>query len=329
MSSLLNRRRNVPWIHRWSRQIIGAIAVAGAANTAYLLVNKLSKTVAACPTNGCERVLESPYATVLGLPLSLFGLLAYIGMAVFAFAPFLVNPETNKPLRLNIEKLTWWFLFIGATAMTVFSGYLMYIMTSQFVSKFGVEGICYYCVASAIFAFAMFAVSLIGRDWSDLGQLLFTGAIAAMITLIATLAIYAPTNAQIAGQAQVGQQGGTPTIPVVNTSSAAEIELAKYLKQSGAKMYGAYWCSHCHDQKELFGKEAVKELPYVECAEAGGTSITDQCKQVATRVEEQTKQPFGFPTWEINGKFYSGTQALTDLAKNTGYQGPLNFKNGA
>lgn len=328
MSSLLNRRRNVPWIHRWSRQIIGAIAVLGAINTAYLVINKLSKTVAVCPTNGCERVLESPYATVFGLPLAVFGLLAYLGMAIFAFAPLAINPEANKPLRTNLDKLTWWLLFVGATAMTVFSGYLMYIMSSQFVAKFGVGGICYYCIASAVFALSMFVLTLIGREWLDVGQLFFTGAIVAVVTLIATLAIYAPINAQVANQDQIGQQAnGNAGPPVINTSSTAEIELARHLKAIGAKMYGAYWCPHCHDQKELFGKEAVKELPYVECAPDGVNSQTAVCQEIAPKAEKQTGQAFGFPNWEINGKFYSGTQSLSNLAKYSDYKGPLNFKN--
>jgi len=326
MSSLVSRRRNTPWIHRWARPIMGAVAILGAANTAYITANKLANTAAVCPTSGCERVLDSPYATVFGLPLSLFGLLAYIAMAIFALSPLLINPEKNRPLRTSLEKTTWLLLFIGATAMTVFSGYLMYIMVSQFVSKFGAGGICYYCIASALFALSLLVLTLLGRDWDDVGGLLFIGAIVAVITLVATLAIYAPvSNSTTVQQTPSGNTG----IPVVNTSSNAEIELAKHLKQIGAKMYGAYWCPHCHDQKELFGKEAAQIYPYVECAPDGVNSQTELCQQIATKAQEQTKQPFGFPTWEINGKFYSGTQNLTDLARISGYTGPQNFKNGA
>ena len=45
-----------------------------------------------------------------------------------------------------------------------------------------------------------------------------------------------------------------------------------YLKETGAKMYGAFWCSHCEDQKETFGAGA-SDLPYVEvgqCKLLGG-----------------------------------------------------------
>lgn len=326
MSSLVSRRRNTPWIHRWARPIIGAIAVLGAINTAYLTISKLTRAAAACPTSGCERVLESPYATLFGLPLSLFGLVAYIGMAVLAFSPLLVNPEKNRQLRTNLEKATWWLLFFGATAMAIFSGYLMYIMFSQFVSKFGVGGICYYCIASALFALSMLVVTLLGRDWEDIGQILFTGAIVSVITLVGTLAVYAPVNNSVLStQTASGNLGP----PIANTSGQAEIELAKHLKQIGAKMYGAYWCPHCHDQKELFGKEAAQIYPYVECASDGVNPQVSLCEQTAAKSQQQTGQAFGFPTWEINGKFYPGTQSLTNLARISGYQGPQDFKNGA
>jgi uncharacterized membrane protein len=73
----------------------------GALVTGYLTVVKLTGGAAACPTTGCEQVLSSPYATVFGVPLTLFGLLAYIGMAAFALAPMAVNPAEKKDLHSN------------------------------------------------------------------------------------------------------------------------------------------------------------------------------------------------------------------------------------
>ena len=323
--TLASRRRSLPWTHRWSRQIIGAIAILGAINTAYLTINKLTNTATTCPTGGCERVLESPYATVFGLPLALFGLLAYIGMATFALAPLAVKSEENKQLRTQLEKWTWLLLFIGATAMTIFSGYLMFIMFSQFVAKFGIGGICYFCLASAIFALSMFVLTLIGRDWEDVGQLFFSGIIVAMVTIIATLAIYSHNGSSVAGS------GGAPDLkappPIQTTSSDAEIGLARHLKSVGAKMYGAYWCPHCHDQEAEFGKEAFTSINYVECGSDGTNSQVALCEKVAPESKKQTGQDFGFPTWEINGKYYPGVQKLEDLAKISGYTGPRNFKN--
>ena len=324
---LANRRRTAPWIHRWSRPLIGGVAVLGILNTAYLTITKLTNGATACPSGGCEQVLSSAYATVFGLPLALFGLLAYIGMAVFALAPLAVPSEQQKELRSNLENWTWLLLFMGSTAMLIFSGYLMSIMFSKFVIPYGAQGICYYCVASAIFATTLFILTLLGRAWDDIGQLFFTGIIVGMVTLVGTLALYAPIGKAVAGAYNIGSASGQVFYTVKDTSGDAEIQLARHLKKIGAKMYSAYWCPHCYEQKKIFGVEALKDLPFVECAPDGKDSQTAVCQEVAAKVEKETGKPFGFPTWEINGKFYSGQEPLQDLADQSGYTGPRNFKN--
>ncbi|NDJ19812.1 vitamin K epoxide reductase family protein [Myxacorys almedinensis] len=323
----MTRRRSTPWIHRWSRPLIGAIATLGILNTGYITYNKLFSQAVACPSGGCERVLESPYATIFGLPLSLFGLLAYLAIAVFALVPLVVSPEHKKSLRTSLENSTWLLLFAGTTAMLLFSGYLMYIMFSKFVANYGVNGVCYFCIASALFATAMFTLTLIGREWNDRGQLFFVGAIVSMVTLITTLAVYAPIGRVNANAATIGDANGNAYFLVENSSGEAELGLARHLKQTGAKMYSAYWCPHCCEQKQLFGKEAMNEIPNVECADGGKDAQVETCKAIAPEIEKQTGKGFGFPTWEINGKYYGGRQTLEELAQNSGYTGPQNFQN--
>jgi glutaredoxin len=101
-------------------------------------------------------------------------------------------------------------------------------------------------------------------------------------------------------------------------SGTAENSLAQYLAKRGVKFYGAYWCPHCQHQKELFGKEAVNYLPYVECARDAQNSQAQLCKEKKVEL---------FPSWEINGKIIPGSKSLKELAKITGYQGPKNFIN--
>ncbi len=105
---------------------------------------------------------------------------------------------------------------------------------------------------------------------------------------------------------------------VTTTSGSSEIALAQHLTQNGAKVYGAYWCANCHAQKELFGKQAVAQLSYVECDPSGQNAQTDLCK---------TKKIKAYVTWEINGQMYPGTQSLQKLAKLSGYKGTLDFIN--
>ena len=116
--------------------------------------------------------------------------------------------------------------------------------------------------------------------------------------------------------AQMSNQTNVTPPPVTTASSTAAIALAKHLKRVGAKMYGAYWCPHCHEQLELFGQTAVTQLPYIECAEDGKNARPDLCK--AANIE-------GYPTWKIKGKTYEGTQTLTDLANASSYKGARNF----
>ena len=162
------RRRSVPWIYRRSRLLIAAIAGLGALTTAYLTFVKFTQSSVACPTQSCDLVLSSEYAQIFGLPLALFGFLAYAGMVVFALAPYSVKSTQNKDLRSQLENWTWLLLLSGAIAMSVFSGYLIYLLL------FKIKAVCLYCVASAIFSVSLLILTLIGRSWEDIGQIMFT-----------------------------------------------------------------------------------------------------------------------------------------------------------
>ncbi len=305
------RRRSTPWIHRWSRTVMAAIAAIGVVETAYLTIAKFTTGSVICPTSGCDKVLNSPYATVSGtVPLSLLGCLAYLSIAILAFAPKAVNPNTNKGLHSQLENKTWQALFIITAAMVIFSSYLMYLMA------FEIQELCIYCISSAVFSLSLFVLVLVGREWEDIGQLLFTGILVAMVSSIGALGLY---NSVRSPAASVSTPGIVPPA-VTTTSGPAQLALARHLRAIGAKEYGAYWCPHCHDQKMLFGKEAAALIDYVECDPRGQNSRAQMCQAAAANVK-------GFPTWEIKGQFYSGTQSLEKLAELSGYTGPRNFQN--
>jgi uncharacterized membrane protein len=308
----MGRRRSTPWLHRWSRLIIAAIAAAGALGTGYLTITKLAGGEAACPTSGCDQVLSSPYATVFGLPLTLFGFLAYATVGALAIAPLLIKPEGDKKLRADLEQWSWLGLLAISTAMAVFSGYLMYLLA------FKLKALCIYCLVSAAFSVGLFTLTLLGHVWEDIGQLFFTSFLVAIVTLVGTLGVYSTINGPVPEGATAGEVGP----PITTSSGPAEIALAEHLSSIGAKMYSAYWCPHCHDQKQLFGQTAFQKINYVECDPNGRNSQTDLCRSLG---EDKLK---GYPTWEINGQYVSGTQSLTELADLSGYKGPRNFQNG-
>ena len=45
-------------------------------------------------------------------------------------------------------------------------------------------------------------------------------------------------------------------------STPEQIALAEHLKAKGAKFYGAYWCSFCFKQRNMFGAGGSRALPY-------------------------------------------------------------------
>jgi hypothetical protein len=114
-----------------------------------------------------------------------------------------------------------------------------------------------------------------------------------------------------------GRQKVSLGAKIETASGAAEIALAEYLAEHDVKFYGAYWCSHCQQQKSLFGAVAASKLPYIECAEGGENSQRQLCKEKNIQM---------FPTWAIKGKFMPGTLDLKKIAELTGYKGPMNFK---
>ena len=319
----MRRRRSAPWIHRQSRPLIGAIAILGALDTAYLtLVETGVFKEAVCPTGGvinCQAVLSSSYAWLFGVPLSLFGFLAYTAIAVFAFAPQLVKSSDNKDFRRQVDDWSWLLMFAGSTAMVVFSGYLVYLM-SVVIGAF-----CIYCLVSAFCSIALFVLTIIGREWEDVGQLFFTGIVVGMVALIGTLGVYGmsgeQTTASGVDSGVIPQISTAPKAPygwkITTTSGEAEMELARHLTAVGAKKYGAFTCPHCHDQKELFGKEAFSEIDYIECNSAGKNPQPKLCQAAGIK---------GYPTWEINGQLYPGVQSLETLADLTDYQGKRDFK---
>lgn len=288
----------------WARPTLTALSLGGAAITGYLTVVKLTGSNAACPTEGCETVLNSSYGAVAGIPLPLFGLGAYLSVALLAFLPRLIGDEdARKPWQTK----TWMPLFWLTTAMAAFSGYLMFLLISE------LQVLCIYCIASATLSLGLWLTTLLGKRWEDWGKLSFDGILVALIVGFGAIAINATTPSLTSDMPSTDGYGGAA---IATTSTPSSIALAKHLKSTGAKMYGAYWCSHCHDQKSLFGSAALSELPYIECDAKGKNAHPDQCKAAEVN---------SYPTWIVNGQTISGTQELADLAAASGYEGPQNF----
>jgi len=86
-------------------------------------------------------------------------------------------------------------------------------------------------------------------------------------------------------------------------------DFAKCLTQKNVVMYGASWCTHCQNQKKLFGS-AFQFATYVECTE-------NEKLCLAKGVE-------AFPTWINNdGLKKTGELSFAELAEFSGCALPV------
>lgn len=214
------------------------LAILGMGLTGFLTGSAwIGQGVAGCPRGaGCEIVLTSRWATLLGVPTSFWGFLVY---------------ATLGGLALSGPSPAGWRIAWGlALSSALYSGYLTAI------SVLVLEAACPYCLASfALLLLILGALTAQGRqvvpDLSWRAWLPRTVAPA----LVLVLALHLLHGAG----PQEGAQG--PEDPRLRA-------LAEHLVVTGAKFYGASWCPHCADQKALFGASAHR-LPYVECSPEG------------------------------------------------------------
>jgi uncharacterized membrane protein len=184
---------------------------------------------------GCDIVLTSRWATLLGLPTSLWGLFGYAALAAVSFIR-----------RMDRQwSYAWTVAFFGVS-------YSIYLTSVSFTV---LDSACPYCLTSLGLMGAALALVIWQRpaamarhSWASL--VAGRAAFAALVILVLHLNYSAP-QAEPAG----------PEDPAIRA-------LAEHLTKEGALFYGASWCPHCQEQKRLFGASASR-LPYIECSLSG------------------------------------------------------------
>eukprot|EP01038_Epipyxis_sp_PR26KG_P007776 gene7776-10564_t len=299
-----------------SRILISGLSALGSIETGYLSFQKLvnPNSLIACTLSGCNDVLNSPYSAVnignLHIPLTNIGFIAYSTVAILSILPFLKH-QSNSPSDSNSISL----LFL-TTSMATFSLYLMFILTAVMQSS------CTYCYVSALLSVSLATVAWNTNLVSNKTKAFVTAATATSISAISAVFLFyftsvvtspEPVQASTAPVAQYlanleAEEALTKKSPpkITTISSPKAIQLAESLKLLNAKMYGAYWCSHCNNQKKIFGAEAFKSLEYIECDKEGENSKYKLCRE---------KNIPGYPTWEIAGKYFPGEKDLNELEK--------------
>tara|TARA_Y100001968_G_scaffold45599_1_gene35638 strand:+ start:15234 stop:16175 length:942 start_codon:yes stop_codon:yes gene_type:complete len=311
-SSRLKSRRRQDTGFKWARIAIAVLSTIGVIDTGSITLNRWGWIGSlSCPggLDGCDKVLNSPWGTIFQLnefsiPLSLLGLLSYLTILILSIIPLIPTLTENKN---DISRKTWWGLFFLSCCMAIFSLLLIGIMILQ------INAFCFFCILSAVLSISILFLTLIGGKWNDPGELIFRGTIISLVVLLSGL-IWSSSVDPSRSKISQSNQGIAPAI--ISKSTSSSIELAKHLTSIGAVSYSAYWCPHCHDQKELFGKEAVSKLLLIECAADGKNNQARLC---------QEKEIQAFPSWEINGEILSGVRSLNELADLSNYKGPKDF----
>jgi uncharacterized membrane protein len=263
------------------------VSILGIALTGYLSWTALSGgAVRGCSAGGgCDIVLTSRWATLLGLPTALWGLLAYTGLAAIAF--------------VRRADRHWSYAWTATLVGVCYSVYL------TVVSLTILESACPYCLTSLGLMITALALvvsqrppEMAHRSWA--GLVAGRGALAAVAILLLH-ANYVTPQAEPAG----------PEDPMIRA-------LAEHLAEEGARFYGASWCSHCQEQKRLFGASASR-LPYIECSPAGRNAPqAPSCTRAGVN---------SYPTWVIDGRATVGeVLSLAQLAAASRFPGAASFK---
>jgi uncharacterized membrane protein len=123
------------------------LAILGAADAIYLLVYKLSGNNQMClGSGGCHDVNFSTYSEIYGIPVSVFGIAAFLAiLCILVLEKQLKIAEKNGPL----------VIFGICLGGVVFSAYLTYL------EVYVIHAICPFCVASAVLISLLLILAII------------------------------------------------------------------------------------------------------------------------------------------------------------------------
>lgn len=116
---------------KWLFILIAVVSVLGILNAGYLAWTALIGVSPTCNfIHGCAEVAASPYSTVLGVPLALFGVLFYA--MIFGFSLWrIVVPSAPAlkyifPLSILGFLLSLYFLYLQAFVINAFCEYCLF-----------------------------------------------------------------------------------------------------------------------------------------------------------------------------------------------------------
>ena len=122
------------------------VSIAGIAVSGYLTYIHYQPHALICTTGGgCETVQQSKYAVLIGIPIAIFGLAAWI----VALALTLWNTDLARTLTAAL-----------ALAALAFAAYLVILQL------FVIDAVCIWCMANDVILIPVFTVLALGRLWT-------------------------------------------------------------------------------------------------------------------------------------------------------------------
>ncbi|MGQ0537885.1 MAG: vitamin K epoxide reductase family protein [Gemmatimonadaceae bacterium] len=130
------------------RQLVAVLALLGLLVASYLSLYKAGAIAQlTCTVGSCETVQLSRWATLLGLPVALWGVLFYVALLVLAMLGVQGRWADSRGMSVALALLTGWGV--------LFSAWLTYL------ELFVIRAICQWCVVSALLVTAAFVVSVL------------------------------------------------------------------------------------------------------------------------------------------------------------------------
>jgi len=254
-----------------------ALAGIGLLVTAYLgFLALFGATPAFCTEeSGCGLVQGSRWSVLLGLPIALWGFGLY---ALIALTSFFMPAQVKRWQRQV------WLALVG-------------LAVSIYLTVIGIvalDAVCAWCLVS----------------------------LACITAIVLLLALRRPERAPGMPLGRFAAQNGFAMAAVVGflllvhgdivkpPEDPRLTALAEHLERSGAKYYGAFWCTNCQEQRRLFGASADR-LPYVECSPDGRRStVAFACVSNEIRA---------YPTWVIRERRFEEVLTPEQLARYSGF----------
>jgi uncharacterized membrane protein len=136
--------------------VLLALAGIGFLDALYLTIEHYRNLIPSCTLHGCDVVLTSHYATIWGLPTSLYGVFFYVAVMVLSVILITIYKKpviSNEERNLQDKQVVIPLLFLLCC-----SGFFVGLLLI-YIQAFVLHAFCQYCLLSEVIDFLLFDAS--------------------------------------------------------------------------------------------------------------------------------------------------------------------------